>query len=477
MEKEDGQENAQLTEASTNQGDGCEKYEEVLQEIERQESGKSSWIKKLLILAFTIFIFFRLGLSTYGLNSVLIIIGVLLIHELGHFVGMRLFGYRNVKMFFIPLIGAAVSGQSRNVGPSKKTVVTLLGPVPGILLGIVLGGVYLRTRTPILLELALMLVFINGFNLLPFMPLDGGRFLRDILFARNSYVEFCFGLLGAAGLLAGAYFLKAWLLGVIGVISFFGSFNSFKLSRLAKEMRAWPDDGRTDETTEPSSSTAYSEHIPPETGRRIIKRIYERMGGNLRPKVVARMSRDVWERMHARPVGIGATVGFLAGYLVMVGVAAASFVVIPIAMASAPAEQTENKIVVCAKTDGTKEWKYQTYAGDRLVLEVGLSPWAVCFHGREVAYHHNGQIGREGNWDSGHRDGTWKEYNARGKLDRVMVFEKGKFISCKELVGSRWVEKSFEELPKEDKEYCLWEIGRLYVGPEPGTKWENETPK
>ena len=39
------------------------------------------------------------------------LVGVILFHELGHFAGMKLFGYRDVKMFFIPFLGAAVSGR------------------------------------------------------------------------------------------------------------------------------------------------------------------------------------------------------------------------------------------------------------------------------------------------------------------------------------------------------------------------------
>ena len=39
-----------------------------------------------------------------------ILVGVVLLHELGHYAGMRLFGYRDVRIFFIPFFGAAASG-------------------------------------------------------------------------------------------------------------------------------------------------------------------------------------------------------------------------------------------------------------------------------------------------------------------------------------------------------------------------------
>ena len=62
-----------------------------------------------------------------------ILIPVLLLHELGHFAGMRLFGYRNVQMFFVPFLGAAVSGRKHAAPVWQQVVVLLLGPLPGLL--------------------------------------------------------------------------------------------------------------------------------------------------------------------------------------------------------------------------------------------------------------------------------------------------------------------------------------------------------
>jgi hypothetical protein len=38
---------------------------------------------------------------------------VVLIHELGHFLAMKYFGYKDLGMFFIPLLGAYVSGTKK----------------------------------------------------------------------------------------------------------------------------------------------------------------------------------------------------------------------------------------------------------------------------------------------------------------------------------------------------------------------------
>lgn len=38
---------------------------------------------------------------------------VVLIHEMGHFLAMRFYGYNDLGVFFIPLLGAYVSGHKR----------------------------------------------------------------------------------------------------------------------------------------------------------------------------------------------------------------------------------------------------------------------------------------------------------------------------------------------------------------------------
>ncbi|MHC4619469.1 MAG: site-2 protease family protein [Planctomycetota bacterium] len=224
--------------------------DEILAEIERQQSEKKSWLKNLFILLISLFIFFRLGLFESGVSDLVIIIVVLLIHEAGHFIGMRLFGYRNVQMFFIPLFGAAVSGQSRNVPAYKKALVALLGPVPGIVLGIVSAIAYAVTKNPIFRRFMIMFLLIkifrrfmimflliNTFNLLPFFPLDGGRFLHEVLFSRNRYVELCFTILASLALIGLGLLMKAWLLAVFGLFTLVGAQFPFKVASIANQVR------------------------------------------------------------------------------------------------------------------------------------------------------------------------------------------------------------------------------------------------
>ena len=177
MNDDNYQEDDSSTNGAPEANTGDQVYQEILTEIDKQQTRQKSWVKNILILVISLYIFFQLGFFEGGLHSVVMLILVLLIHETGHLVGMRFFGYKNVQMFFIPFFGAAVSGESRNVATYKKAFISLLGPMPGIIIGCVLMFMYATTGRDGYLNSAGMFLFINCFNLLPFFPLDGGRFL------------------------------------------------------------------------------------------------------------------------------------------------------------------------------------------------------------------------------------------------------------------------------------------------------------
>lgn len=197
----------------------------VLGELEKIRNPKGNWVQTLVILAISLMLFIGLGMRNNPVAFTAMLVGVLFFHELGHYVGMRIFGYRNVRMFFIPLFGAAVSGQKTSAKSYQEAIVTLLGPLPGLCLAVVLLGVafvpgFGREHRLVLVQASLLLGFINGFNLLPIFPLDGGRLLNQVLFSRNRHLEIVFLVLAALTLIAfglaggGMFlcFLGGWLL-------------------------------------------------------------------------------------------------------------------------------------------------------------------------------------------------------------------------------------------------------------------------
>ena len=126
-----------------------------------------------------------------------IVVGVVLFHELGHYAAMRAFGYQDTTIFFIPFLGGAAAGRKVNASLAQEIIVLLAGPVPGLILAAAaaLSG---ATNVPQLNVALWMLVSVNLFNLLPILPLDGGRIVHALLFARNAWLDAALRIAGVA---------------------------------------------------------------------------------------------------------------------------------------------------------------------------------------------------------------------------------------------------------------------------------------
>lgn len=137
------------------------------------------------------------------LHNLILITLVLLLHEGGHFIAMRRVGYRDLGVFFLPLLGAYVSGTKRVVTQRESAFVLLAGPLPGILLGSALyvgieQGVVPRTTYDFnIMTGVIFLVVLNGINLLPIYPLDGGQLLNRVFLDEEGWVSKGFVLLSA----------------------------------------------------------------------------------------------------------------------------------------------------------------------------------------------------------------------------------------------------------------------------------------
>ncbi|MDD5064744.1 MAG: site-2 protease family protein [Phycisphaerae bacterium] len=418
-------------------------YEEVFAEIEKQRTQQKSWLTNIFILGFSLLIFFQLGLFSWGLESLITLIGVILIHEMGHLFGMRLFGYKNVQMFFIPFFGAAVSGEKRDVAAYKEAIVSLLGPAPGVIIGCVLLVIFAATGRKDYLNLANMFLFINVFNLLPFYPLDGGRFLYTVLFSRNRYLELCFRIFAALALILVGYALGAWLLAGLGLLNLWVVRIPFKLAKAAKDVKQ-TESCRT--LFACSIAEVDSDTIPPSVGRVIIDKVYELFPPPVGINIVAGHTKQIWERICFRPGGVFSTAGLLVVYFFLFLFPLAALIGSVVVGRSS---LVETKMVEYQKPDGSKGLKEQKYFGGKLSSETEVDPESYLYHGKYISYSYAdaNTVSQEGTWSDGKWDGEWKTYNSQVGLVRVTILDKGNFVSQKEKVDGQWVEKKWEDLP------------------------------
>lgn len=146
------------------------------------------------------------------LRSIAFLLAVIILHESGHYVAMRIFGYANVRMLFIPLFGAFVSGQPGSNDAGRKMIVLFAGPLPGILLGMVSAYVYTVSQQHIFYQLALMFIFLNAFNLLPLTPMDGGQMLEVLFPEHSKWVQTLFIVTSSLALSLVIYLTRNYLL-------------------------------------------------------------------------------------------------------------------------------------------------------------------------------------------------------------------------------------------------------------------------
>ena len=111
----------------------------------------------------------------WGWSFALGFVLLLLLHELGHVIQLRREGIEASAPMFIPFLGAVVAAKSLGDDAAAEARVGLAGPILGSLATLVPLGIWLATGEEFWQALAYVGFFINLFNLLPVLPLDGGR--------------------------------------------------------------------------------------------------------------------------------------------------------------------------------------------------------------------------------------------------------------------------------------------------------------
>src|ERR1700682_1964656 len=100
---------------------------------------------------------------------------LLFVHEMGHVIALRREGIKASAPMFIPFLGALITAKSLGENALAEARVGLAGPILGSLGAAAVAVVGALTGSSLLLALAYVGFLLNLFNLLPVVPLDGGR--------------------------------------------------------------------------------------------------------------------------------------------------------------------------------------------------------------------------------------------------------------------------------------------------------------
>jgi Zn-dependent protease len=181
-------------------------------------------IFKFKLFASAITMLVSIGVYTlfWGWEFAALFVLLIFCHEMGHALELKRQGQPASVPMFIPFVGAiiAMRGMPRNAW--REAQVGLAGPIAGTIAAF---GVLLwadQVNSPMLHAVAYTGFFLNLFNLMPIVPLDGGRAMAAV-----------HPLLWLAGIVGLAALLVVWFNPILVLLVIIGGLDAY--SRL----RAW----------------------------------------------------------------------------------------------------------------------------------------------------------------------------------------------------------------------------------------------
>lgn len=111
----------------------------------------------------------------FGWQFAVGLVALIFIHEMGHVIALRRYGVKASAPIFIPFLGAFIAMKQLPRNAVMEAVVGLGGPVIGSLGALAAWIAFQANGSPVFLLIAYIGVLLNLFNLLPVLPLDGGR--------------------------------------------------------------------------------------------------------------------------------------------------------------------------------------------------------------------------------------------------------------------------------------------------------------
>jgi Zn-dependent protease len=161
--------------------------------------------------------------TIWGLDFAVGFVILLLVHEMGHVIALRREGIKASAPMFIPFLGAVISARSLGDDALAEARVGLAGPILGSIGAAVCLLIWRATGHDYWRALAFTGFFLNLFNLLPVVPLDGGRAMA----AMTPWMWFA----GFAGMVALAILFPNPIILIIVVFAGYETYRRWQLRR------------------------------------------------------------------------------------------------------------------------------------------------------------------------------------------------------------------------------------------------------
>jgi Zn-dependent protease len=131
--------------------------------------------------------FFAYG-GAAGVLVTLLLFGAVVLHELGHALVARRLGV-HVSGIELSFFGGAAKMVNMPRSANHEIAIAAAGPAVSLILAGAGFGIGMLAHSLFFLELGLINLILAGFNLIPALPMDGGRILRALLTRRMDFVR------------------------------------------------------------------------------------------------------------------------------------------------------------------------------------------------------------------------------------------------------------------------------------------------
>lgn len=209
-------------------------------------------LRRIVLLLGTVAFFILLFGREQPLQTALTVILLSALHEAGHWLPMRLFGYRGTSPIFIPFTGATEHARKLHAPAWQQLVVLLGGPLPGLIAGLsMLAYGYFAPDTPLwLIDAAGMAVALNALHLLPVLPMDGGKVIDLLVFRDLPLLRPFFTVTASLSAFAAAIVLKSRVLRYIAMAMFGGVIWDVRTIQVVRGARRLPWAGEVNDESE-----------------------------------------------------------------------------------------------------------------------------------------------------------------------------------------------------------------------------------
>ncbi len=209
-------------------------------------------LRRILLLTGTIAFFILLFGREEPVQTAAIVIVLAALHEAGHWLPMRLFGYRGTSPLFIPFTGATERARKLHAPAWQQLVVLLGGPLPGLIAGLaMLAYGYFSPETPVwLMDAAGMAVALNALHLLPVLPMDGGKIIDLLVFRDLPLLRPFFTVTASISAFAAAIVLKSRVLRYIAMTMLGGVLWDVRTIQVVRGARKLPWAGEVNDESE-----------------------------------------------------------------------------------------------------------------------------------------------------------------------------------------------------------------------------------